>query len=80
MTVHPPRTSDAEAGVWPFGAKVAGEHDASVVFPITIAQLGSEDHVRRDVAVGECGIQAAGIAVLAGALWAGMLARRRKSP
>ncbi len=29
VTVHPPRTSDAEAGVWPFGAKVTGEHDAS---------------------------------------------------
>ena len=29
VTLHPPRTSAAKAGPWPFGAKVTSEHDPS---------------------------------------------------
>jgi hypothetical protein len=29
VTLHPPRTSEAKAGPWPFGAKVSSEHDPS---------------------------------------------------
>ena len=29
VTLHPPRSSEAKAGPWPFGAKVTSEHDPS---------------------------------------------------